>query len=419
MLRRLSRFLGLAPDDATPIPSGGGGGLALALSGGGARAAYQAGVLLGLAEHFGGHRPRILTGVSAGGLNASFLANNSDCTYREATDRLAQTWRSLRAEDVFDVEGPGVVASLARFMRGPDEIEPPARGGILDTTPLHRFVERHLGPIGQPIRGIERAVQSGDLHAFALTTTSYTTGQSITWVQGDGVEPWDRPMRRAVRTHVRPEHVLASAALPFFFPAVPIADAHVGDGWYGDGGIRLTAPLSPAIHLGADKVLVVTTRYARSAREAAEREVEAYPPPGQVLGVLMNAVFLDAIDRDAQTLRRINTLVDAAPPEARGGFRSVDLLVLRPSVDIAKMASGVAPKLPRRLEVLTRRLGADEDKSPDWLSMLMFAPEYVERLIEIGRADVEARLDEIADFFGAPPPEANAEASGAAPAARR
>jgi NTE family protein len=181
---------------------------------------------------------------------------------------------------------------------------------------------------------------------------------------------------------------------------VRIEDPSIGEGWYGDGGIRLTAPLSPALHLGADKILVITTRYARSAREAAEHEIETYPPPAQVLSVLMNAVFLDVIDRDAQTLNRINELIDAVPVGQRNGFRPVDLLVMRPSVDIAKMAAGVDPQLPRRMEMLTRRLGGAETKSPDWLSMLLFEETYLRRLIDIGRADVEARREEIAAFFG-------------------
>ncbi|MEM1056287.1 MAG: patatin-like phospholipase family protein [Bacteroidota bacterium] len=400
MLKTLSRLLRLSPSETEPVPSGGGGGLGIALTGGGARAAYQAGVLRGLAAMFPDHRPRILTGVSAGGLNASFLANHSDQPYETATDTLVQTWRDLRAEHVFELEGPGVLGSALRFFRKTDEIEPPQRGGVLDTTPLHRFVEDKLGAIGQPIPGIARAVQSGTLNAFALTTTSYTTGQSVTWVQGEGVEPWDRPMRRAVRTQIRPEHVLASAALPFFFPAVEIRDPQVGHGWYGDGGIRLTAPLSPALHLGADKILVITTRYARSPREADAPDVMAYPPPGQVLGVLMSAVFLDVIDRDAQTLTRINELIRALPPEKMNGFRPVDLLVMRPSRDIGKLAGDVEPRLPPRMQTLVNSLGGKETKSPDWLSMLLFDETYVEQLIEIGEADAWARRDEIAEFLG-------------------
>ncbi|HIG75863.1 MAG TPA: patatin [Bacteroidetes bacterium] len=409
MLNALTRLLGIVPSETEPVPSGGGGGLAVVLTGGGARAAYQAGVLRGLSSMFPEHRPRILTGVSAGGLNASFLANHSDAPYREATDTLVKTWRDLRADHVFEMEGPGMLGSLVRFFRKTEEIEPPRRGGVLDTTPLHRFVERHLGPLGQPIDGIARAVESGDLHAFALTTTSYTTGQSVTWVQGEGIEPWDRPMRRAVRTQIRPEHVLASAALPFFFPAVAIDDEQVGHGWYGDGGIRLTAPLSPALHLGADKVLVITTRYARTPDEADTPDVLEYPPPAQVLGVLMSAVFLDVIDRDAQTLTRINELIRALPPEEMNGFRPVDLLVMRPSEDVGQLAGGIEPRLPPRMQTLVNSLGGGETKSPDWLSMLMFDEGYVNRLIAIGEADVYARRQEIEAFLGIGEEEAEPE----------
>ncbi|MEM6326978.1 MAG: patatin-like phospholipase family protein [Bacteroidota bacterium] len=400
MLRALSRLLGTAPSETEAVPSGGGGGLALVLTGGGARAAYQAGVLRGLARMFPGERPRILTGVSAGGLNASFLATHSDEPYRVAAETLVQIWRELRAEHVFELEGPGMLGSLLRFFRRTEEIEPPARGGVLDTTPLHRFVEEHLGRLGEPIDGIARAVDSGALHAFALTTTSYTTGQSVTWVQGSGAEPWDRPMRRAVRTQIRPEHILASAALPFFFPAVEIDDPQVGQGWYGDGGIRLTAPLSPALHLGADKVLVITTRYARTPDEADAPDVMAYPPPGQVLGVLMSAVFLDVIDRDAQTLTRINELIRALPPEQTNGFRPVDLLVMRPSEDIGKLAGGIEPKLPPRMETLVNSLGGKQTKSPDWLSMLLFDEAYIEHLLHIGEADAMAHKAELEAFLG-------------------
>lgn len=400
MLRALSRLLGVTPSESEIVPSGGGGGLGLVLTGGGARAAYQAGVIRGLSRMFPTERPRVLTGVSAGGLNAAFLATHFEEAYPDAADALVQIWRDLQPDHVFNLDGPGMLGSLVRFFRKTDEIEPPARGGVLDTTPLHEFVERHLGRLGEPIDGIARAVESGALHAFALTTTSYTTGQSVTWVQGEGIEAWDRPMRRAVRTQIRPEHILASAALPFFFPAVEIDDPQVGHGWYGDGGIRLTAPLSPALHLGADKVLVITTRYDRSTVEADDPSVEAYPPPAQVLGVLMSAVFLDVIDRDAQTLHRINELIRALPRERRGGFRPVELLVMRPSEDIGKLAGGIQPRLPPRMQTLVNSLGSRETKSPDWLSMLLFDEGYVEHLVQIGEADAMAQRAELEAFFG-------------------
>ena len=178
-----------------------------------------------------------------------------DGPFADAVDRLAEVWHELRAEHVYRLDRPTVPQALRRFVRRPAEIAPPAEGGLLDTTPLLEFVERHLGPVGEPMAAVERAVREGHLGAFAITTTSYTTGQSVTWVQGEAsrvgeTERWDRPMRRAIRTPLRPEHVLASASLPFFFPAVAVEDPTLGAGWYGDGGIRLTAPLSPALQPG-------------------------------------------------------------------------------------------------------------------------------------------------------------------------
>lgn len=401
MFDRIARlFDGLQPDEPGP-PPGGGGGTALALTGGGARAAYQAGVLRGLARLAPGFRPDILTGVSAGALNGAFLAASAEAPFPIAVDRLVDVWRDLRADHVYRLDRPTVPQALARFLRRPDEVSPPAEGGFLDTTPLKAFVEGHLGAVGEPMEAVDRAVREGHLGGFAITTTSYTSGQSVTWVQGEGLEPWDRPMRRAVRTKLRTEHVLASASLPFFFPAVAIDDGVLGHGWYGDGGIRLTAPLSPALHLGADKILVVNTRYGPSRAEADAPKVDAYPPPTRVLGILMNAVFLDVLDRDAQTLRRINALVASTPRREWNGFRPVELLVLRPSVDLATLAVDFEPPLPPSMRLVMGGLSSGDGRSPDWLSMLGFDPAYVEALLQIGEADAERQADRITAFLEA------------------
>ncbi len=375
--------------------------MALALTGGGARAAYQAGVLRGIARLAPDFQPDILTGVSAGALNGGYLAAHADAPFPQAVDLLGDVWRDLKAEHVYRLDRPTVPQALARFVRRPAEIAPPAEGGFLDTTPLQTFVEGLLGPVGQPMEAVARNVADGHLGAFAVTTTSYTTGQSVTWVQGEGVETWDRPMRRAVRTPLRPEHILASAALPFFFPAVAIEDADLGHGWYGDGGIRLTAPLSPALHLGADKILVINTRYGQSKSEADAPKVMAYPAPTRVLGVLMNAVFLDVIDRDAQTLHRINELVEHLGPAASNGFRKVDLLVLRPSVDLGALAADVSPPLPPSMRLVLGGLSSGDAKSPDWLSMLGFERGYVDQLLAIGEADALLQGEAIEAFLAA------------------
>jgi len=173
--------------------------------------------------------------------------------------------------------------------------------------------------------------------------------------------------------------------------------------WYGDGGVRLTAPLSPALHLGANRIIAVSTRYARSQADAAQIAITEYPPPAQILGIVMNAIFLDLIDQDASRLQRINKLIEGVPQQHRSDMRPVRLLVIRPSRDLGRLAAEYEPRLPPAFKFMTRGLGTKETKSPDILSMLMFQPDYLTRLIEIGEADAEARADEIEDFLRGEP----------------
>jgi NTE family protein len=186
---------------------------------------------------------------------------------------------------------------------------------------------------------------------------------------------------------------MASAALPFFFPAVEIDGA-----WYGDGGIRLTAPLSPAVHLGARRIIAISTRYPRSREEADRPAVNGYPPPAQVAGVLYNAIFLDQLDADALQLQQVNALAARLPPHERDGLRHIDLLMLRPSMDLGRLANEYEPELPRAFRFLTRGLGTRETRSNDMLSLVMFQNDYVKRLIELGEEDARRRLDDIRAF---------------------
>jgi NTE family protein len=193
---------------------------------------------------------------------------------------------------------------------------------------------------------------------------------------------------------LRVEHVLASSALPFFFPAV-----EVNGRWHGDGGIRLTAPLSPAVHLGARRIIAVSTRYARSREEADRPTISGYPPPAQVAGVLYNAIFLDQLDGDALQMRQINQLIARLPEAERDGLRHIDLLLLRPSVDLGPLANEYEPELPRAFRFLTRGLGTRETRSNDMLSLVMFQGDYVRRLIALGEADAAARMPVIGRFL--------------------
>lgn len=370
--------------------------LGLVLTGGGARAAYQVGVLQYISDYVPQARFSIVIGVSAGAINAAQLANHPG-RYRDATSRLVTNWRELRSEDVFEMESVMDLLRtfLSRTVRGNGSREDlQSLHAFADTAPLRGHLEEMLGTEDGRLVGLARNLADGKLTAIAIVTTSYTTGQTVSWVQGDHFEGWERPNRVGVHTTLTVDHIMASASLPFLFPAVQI-----GDHWYGDGGIRLASPLAPAIHLGADRILAISTRYSRSRAEADQPAVVGYPPASQIFGLLTNAVFLDALDDDAVIMERINTLLERLPANKRMGLRPIDLLLLRPSVDLGKLASDYEPTLPATLEVFSRLLGTGETRSPDWLSMLLFEHDYVSRLIDIGYEDARRQHGRIEAFF--------------------
>jgi len=369
-----------------------GGQLALVMSGGGARAAYQVGMLRWLARRHPDLHVPILTGVSAGAINAAFLASHPD-DFRTRVEKLANLWSHLTTEDVFRVDSLSLARNVLRLglklVSGGAMVAPRSHAAV-DTKPLWRLLERALDGQGDELPGIAANLRRGALKAVAITTSSYTTGQSITWVQGCGIPQWERAHRRSIDAKLGVRHVMASAALPIFFPAIEI------DGqWFGDGGIRLTAPLAPAIHLGADRILAISTRYPRTRVEADQPAVNGYPPPAQIVGVLFNAIFLDLFDADALAMERLNTMMEALPPELRRDYRTIKLIVLRPSHDLGKLANEYEARLPGAFRFMTRGLGTRETRSNDLLSLLMFQPDYLTRLIELGEADAEVRRDEL------------------------
>lgn len=230
--------------------------LAISLGGGGARAAYQVGVLRGIARRWPGLRFDVLTGESAGAINAAFLAAHPG-PLAEAIDDLARLWAGLTPDKVFRVDAPTLLRNglrwLLRLVSGGSRLAPEVRA-LLDTAPLRELLAHSLG--ASEILGIGRNLERGRLSAVALTTIDYATGRTVTWVQSRSAVTWVRPLRASVPAILGLDHVMASAALPLLFPAV-----RLGGSWHGDGGVRLHAPLSPAIHLGADRILAVSTRY--------------------------------------------------------------------------------------------------------------------------------------------------------------
>lgn len=369
-----------------------GGDLALVLSGGGARGAYQAGVIRQLSRSLPDLRFDIVTGVSAGAINASFIAAHPG-PLGEAMADLCGIWCGLQVENIFRVDTPSLARHFTRWATrlasGGSPVAPAVRG-LVDSAPLYDTIAGSSTTVDGEIIGIERNLERKRLKALALTALNYSTGQTVTWVQGRGTVPWSQPRHRSFHARIAVDHVMASAALPLFFPAV-----RLGDAWYGDGGVRLSTPLVPAIRLGATRILAVSPHYHPSFEEADRLKSTGYPPPAQILGHLMDSIFLDVLDEDVRRLKSINELLAKLPPEERGGLRQVAIRVLRPSRDLGELAASFEPRLPSGFRYLVRSLGTRDTQTSDFLSMLMFQPDYLQRLVELGEEDAERRLEEI------------------------
>jgi len=374
----------------------------LLLTGGGARSAYQAGVMRYIGETFPQAKFPILTGLSAGAMNASILANHTG-SLDAATDHLVDSWGKLDFERVVAVEsGLSILWSMLwrRSVMGemPDAAEVRRSQGLLDTSPLWSFLQQQMRAPNGVLTGVEENLQAGHLKAVAVITTNYATGQTVSFVQGSDFDVWERPERIGRHATLTVDHVMASSSLPLVFPAVQI-----GDAWYGDGGIRLSAPLAPAVHLGADRILVISNNHRPSREEADEPVVKGYPPTAQIIGTLTSAIFSDALEQDALTLERVNTLVEELPRNRRHGMRPVKLLQIYPSKDLGRIAVDYQDRLPSSLRFLTTGLGTDRTDAPMWLSVLLFDPEFVQRLLELGYEDAYNRHDEIAEFLRGTP----------------
>lgn len=370
--------------------------LGLVMGGGGARAAYQVGFLRCVARRFPELRLPYITGVSAGAINAALLASHHG-SFLQAVNELSQLWGNISVDNVFRVDTRSLALNSVRWIRqlgGGGHGKGVQVKGLVDTTPLRAYLSEVLHAVDGELTGIQYNLDRGHLKALAISTSSYSTGNSVTWLQGKDIEPWERPQRLTEIATMTVDHIMASSALPLLFPAIQL-----GSRWYGDGGIRLTAPLSPALHLGARRIMAISTRHRKSGAAVDESVVHGYPPPAQVMGVLLNAVFLDLLDNDALRLERLNNLLELLPKEQRRGLAQVKLLVLRPSEDLGKLAGDFEAELPRAFRFLTRGLGTRETKSPDVLSLILFQPDYVRTLMEIGEHDAELRSGEIEEFL--------------------
>lgn len=370
--------------------------LALVMGGGGARSAYQVGMLRSIARRHPTLATPILTGVSAGAINTAYLASDQG-GFAAKIERMREHWLALTTDRVFRSDPSSLLRIASRWglrlISGGRKLTPQPRG-MVDTTPLREFLCETLSCKDGGLPGIAENLRRRVLHAAAVTTTDYATGRSVTHVQTNGAPMWLRPHRVSIEAPLTIDHIMASAALPLFFPAVK-----VGDSWHGDGGIGLTAPLSPALRLGAERILAISTRYERTSIEVSHATGTGYPAPAQVVGLMFNAVFLDLLDQDAMNLDRINRLIEFVPQEKRMGLRPVRLMLLRPSRNLSSLAGQFESRLPQPFRFLMRGTGTKETKSPESLSMVMFEPHYIRSVIELGEEDGDRRADEIDAFL--------------------
>src|SRR5213082_1396274 len=327
------------------------GTLGLVLTGGGARSAYQVGVLLALAELWPRSRNpfQIIVGTSAGGVAAGVLAAEAH-QWRRAVAGLERVWANFRSSQVFHVDSRHMLRAGAHWvlalMSGGLVLAPPR--SMLDNTPLRELLGTHVD-----CAGIRRSIERGHLRAFALCSTSYGTGHSVAFFDGvDSIPDWARVQRVGCRTQLGVDHVMASAAIPLLFPPI-----RIGEEYFGDGAMRQLHPLSPAIHLGADRLLIIGVRARRAAGVTVNRHQSVMPTPGEIFGYMLDTLFTDQIYADLEQLERINTLVHSAPEAARGERRSArDRRPPRAGDAAGTAGSAARDRRARHLELPAREL---------------------------------------------------------------
>lgn len=371
------------------------GHTALVLSGGGARGAYQAGALQGLRElGIGASGPTpfdVLVGTSAGALNVGMMAAWAD-RWADGVDALSDLWKGLRPNMVFrtDVRSlSGLGAKWIKDLSFGGLTHRVAPKSLLDNAPLRQLLSRQV-----PFERLRHNVDRGTLHAAVVSAVDLGTANGVAFVDTAADTPlWRRQRWSIERTRLGVDHLLASSAIPVFFPSVPI-----GERWFGDGSVRNVNPLSPAINLGADRIVTIGVRRP-SAPAARPPGAAGAPTIAEIAGVLLDAVMLDAIEMDVAHSRRVNRAVLACDSEGPDyPFSHVDLLWIAPSRDIGPIAADLEDRIPSAVRYLLRGLGTDE-ATTELASYLLFEAEFCRRLIELGRQDVLDRGDEVRAFF--------------------
>ncbi len=366
----------------------------LILTGGGARAAYQVGVLKAVSELLGhpSHNPfPILCGTSAGALNAAALAMRAD-DFAASVRHLVEVWESFRCRNVYRSDWPGVMRTGARWLSALALLNRDNPVSLLDNAPLRKLLARTMD-----FERIRANIDAGVLYAVSVTASGYTSGQSVSFYQGgSGLEDWQRSQRLGSATPLNLDLLLASSAIPFIFPAVKVHRE-----FFGDGSMRQIAPISPALHLGAERVLVIGT--GRQSSEPARVRSNFYPSLAQIAGHALNSIFLDSLAVDIERLERINkTLQCIAPEKAKAlglVLRPIDVLFMNPSQPLERIAARHLQHFPRAVRFLLRAVGAMNRHGSNLASYLLFESPFTRALINLGYEDAMERRDEVLAFL--------------------
>lgn len=374
----------------------------LVLTGGGARGAYQVGVLRRVSEIPAlKNKPipfPILTGASAGAVNVTFMASTEGSFY-DVTSRLVDLWSHMEFNHVFRTD----IASMSKI--GASWIRNLSFGGLfgtgtgnalLDTSPLLDLIVSKVN-----FSNIRKQIDKGIVDVIGVTASSYASGWEITFVEGGkSVKPWERANRQGVVTEITHQHVMASSAIPIFFPPFK-----VGSDYYGDGCLRMTSPLSPAILLGAQRLFAIGIQYHASLHDHPLPTLTHSPSVAQIIGIVLNALFFDTLLTDHDHLEKVNQFLTshADPRKRRKGeveLKLIESLLVLPSEDLGLVARRFSKRLPRAFRYLLKGLGRKPDEGMDLVSYLMFDKKYCTALIDIGYHDAEMKITEIEAFFG-------------------